>query len=219
MSIPKLFGSRACPFAHRTRLVLGHKDVAFELIEVDAHAKQTAFPNATLYGKVPVLEHDGHRFVESNIINEYLDETFPSPPALPKAPALRALARIWIDFANTRLAPCYAKLLQSATAAQRAAASSDLLEAMARMEHDGMRQLGRVPFWLGEAPSLTDFAIYPWFERMAATLRLFELEIPTDATRLRDWQHAMQALPSVRVVANPAEFYVERYRQAVLARG
>jgi glutathione S-transferase len=93
------------------------------------------------------------------------------------------------------------------------------LDVIQRMEDEGLRGLGRGPFWLGDAPSLLDFAIYPWFERMAATLGLFGLAIPEQATRLRTWQRTMQALPSARAVANPAEFYVQRYRQAVLARG
>ena len=38
MSEIKLYSARACPFAHRSRLVLGEKRVKFELVEIDALA-------------------------------------------------------------------------------------------------------------------------------------------------------------------------------------
>jgi glutathione S-transferase len=100
-----LFSARACPFAHRTRLVLGEKQLDFELVEIDLQNKPAWFNTVSVYGKVPALEHDGQRIVESAIVNEYLDEVFPTPALLPRAPAARALARIWIDYANTRFVP------------------------------------------------------------------------------------------------------------------
>src|SRR5262245_9877371 len=104
MSNLVLYSARACPYAHRTRLVLAEKGLSFELVEIDLANKPAWFNSVSLYGKVPALEHDGQRIVESAVINEYVDETFPEPPLLPRLPAPRAIARIWIDFANTRLA-------------------------------------------------------------------------------------------------------------------
>jgi glutathione S-transferase len=65
------------------------------------------------YGKVPALEHGETRIWESAVIKEYLDEVFPGPALLPKAPRDRATARIWIDYANTRFAPAFGKLLHT----------------------------------------------------------------------------------------------------------
>ena len=89
----RLFSARACPFAHRTRLVLAEKGLDFELVEIDLKNKPEWFSTVSSYGKVPALEHQGRRFVESAIVNEYLDEAFPEPALLPKAPWARALAR------------------------------------------------------------------------------------------------------------------------------
>ena len=60
MSQIKLFSARACPFAHRTRLVLTHKQLPFELVEIDLKNKPAWF-DATVsgYGKVPAVEHAG----------------------------------------------------------------------------------------------------------------------------------------------------------------
>ena len=51
-------------------------------------------------GYVPALEIDGRSFAESVAIIEYLDETHPEPPLLPKDPVgrarVRSLARLTI---------------------------------------------------------------------------------------------------------------------------
>src|ERR1700755_1794399 len=114
MTAIRLFSARACPFAHRTRLVLSHKRVPFELVEIDLQNKPAWFDRSVSgYGKVPAIEHGDVRIWESAVINEYLDEVFPEPRLLPSVPADRAAARIWIDYANTRFAPAVGKLLRS----------------------------------------------------------------------------------------------------------
>ena len=55
------------------------------------------------YGKVPVLVDGDAVVYESAIINEYVEEKYAEPRLMPKDLALRAKARIWIDFCNTRL--------------------------------------------------------------------------------------------------------------------
>ena len=52
---------------------------------------------------MPVLLDGEGVIYESAIINEYLDEKYPARPLMPRDPLLRSRARIWIDFANTRL--------------------------------------------------------------------------------------------------------------------
>lgn len=42
-----------------------------------------------------MLEHDGRIIVESNVINEYIDDVFPEPPLKPKDPFKLAQMRVW----------------------------------------------------------------------------------------------------------------------------
>lgn len=49
-------------------------------------------------GQVPTLAVDGHALTESSIINEYLEETRPERPLLPRSPLLRAEIRRWTKF-------------------------------------------------------------------------------------------------------------------------
>ena len=90
----ELFTAKTCPYAHRTRLALLEKGLDCEHVEIDFKNKSARFLEVSPYGKVPALYHDGNTIYESLIANEYLDETFPEPPLMPKTPALRAKARI-----------------------------------------------------------------------------------------------------------------------------
>jgi glutathione S-transferase len=213
MSEIKLYSARACPFAHRARLVLAEKRRAFELVEIDLTNKPAWYGGVSLYGKVPALEHAGNRIVESAVINEYLDEVFPEPALLPREPGQRALARIWIDFANTRLAPAFTKVLWGAAPADRDIGKGELKAALELIEREALAKLsGAGPYWFGAAPTLVDFAVYPWLERLPALERHGGFERPGGLERLLRLEEALRARDSVKEIANPTEFYLERYR-------
>ena len=88
-------------------MMLIEKDVAFTLREVDLNDKPDWFLEVSPYSKVPVIRHQGRVVYESAIINEYLDEVFPTPEMMPAGARARATARIWIDFMNMKLLPCF----------------------------------------------------------------------------------------------------------------
>ena len=212
MSKLTLYSARACPFAHRTRLVLAHKAIPFELCEIDLQSKPGWFHTVSGYGKVPAIEHDDVRIWESAVINEYLDEVFPSVPLLPREPAGRAAARIWIDYANTRFAPAFTKLLRGAGEAEQAAGRRELEETLSYIEHVGLAELSPSgPYFLGLEPSLVDFAFYPWIERWPGLEHLRGFAIPAEHTRLLRWRDALKALKAVTEQENSPEFYIERY--------
>jgi glutathione S-transferase len=213
MSHIKLYSARACPYAHRSRLVLAEKRLPFELVEIDLTNKPAWYGGISLYGKVPALEHAGHRIVESAIINEYLEEVFPEPRLLPREPGQRAVARIWIDFANTRLAPAFGKVLWGSSAAEQEAGKGELKAALELIETEALAKLsGAGPYWFGAAPTLVDFAFYPWFERLPALQEHGGFELPRSLERLARFRDALASRESVAAIKNPVEFYLERYR-------
>jgi len=54
-------------------------------------------------GVVPTLDHDGKIIIESNIIIEYLDDTFPEVSLKPEDTYQRAMMRLWLDTAETHV--------------------------------------------------------------------------------------------------------------------
>ena len=101
--ILQLYSFQLCPFAHRVRLALAEKGVAAQTKEINLKNKPANSTRTTPHGRVPLLVHGEVKLWESAIINEYLDEVFPDPPLMPASLPDRALARVWVKFADERL--------------------------------------------------------------------------------------------------------------------
>jgi glutathione S-transferase len=209
----EIYSAALCPYAHRTRLTLLEKEVPFKLIEIDLQSKPDNFGDISPYGKVPVLKHGDHRVWESAIINEYLEDAFPEPPLLPKAPIDRAQARIWIHFADTRLFATTHKLLVSREPQQQTQARQELTETL-RFIEEGLRNVSeKGSYWFGAEISLVDLTYYPWFEQVAVLEHFREFEFPAGLNRLKQWWEVVAQHESVRSIAKPQEFYLGQYAQ------
>jgi glutathione S-transferase len=212
----QLFSAKACPYAHRTRLVLAEKRVPFALHEIDLQNKPANFLAVSAYGKVPAIEHDGVHLYESAVINEYLEEVFPEPRLLPVGAAQRALARIWIDYANTRFVQAYGALLRAPDADAERAARAALNDTLGFLEREGLAKLSKGgPYFFGESISLVDLTFYAWFERLPALTHYRSYALPRELTRLAAWQDAVGGRDSARAHWSSTEYYVERYSRFV----
>lgn len=210
----ELFSFAACPFAQRSRMVLIEKGLDFELVEIDIHDRPAWFRDISPYGKVPVLRHAGRVVYESAIINQYVDETFGAQPLMPADSYGRALARIWMDYCDTRYLPATHKLMADREHPQRRAeAQAKLTEVLRFIEHEGLRRLGDGPYWLGAAPSLVDFHYLPFFERFAVYQELAGAEWPDDCTRLRQWYETAGQRRSFIETRHTLDFHLDQQRR------
>jgi glutathione S-transferase len=80
------------------RITLTAKGLAWDAIRIDLFKSEQYDPKYLKLnpkGVVPTLVHDGTPVIESTLICEYLDETFPDPPLMPKEAAARTRMRLW----------------------------------------------------------------------------------------------------------------------------
>lgn len=89
----KLCGFRVSNYHNKVRLALLEKGVAFEEDSTVTPSQKDDYLALSPMGKVPYLEADGTRLCESEVILEYLEETYPQKPLLPKDPLARAKVR------------------------------------------------------------------------------------------------------------------------------
>lgn len=96
----RLYNQPLSPFCRKIRLVLAEKKIEVELVEEKPWERRMDFLRMNPAGQVPVLKIDDLVIADSAAIFEYIEETQPDPPLLPKDPAARAEARriaAWFD--------------------------------------------------------------------------------------------------------------------------
>ncbi len=96
----KLYHFSLSPFSRKVRLVLAEKKIEVELIEERYWEERSDFIRLNPARKVPVLKTDKLVLPDSAAICEYIEETYPTPPLLPRNPEERAEVRrlvAWFD--------------------------------------------------------------------------------------------------------------------------
>ncbi len=90
------FGNSVC--CQKVRITLRTKRLEWQAIRVDLFKSEQYDPKYLKLnpkGVVPTLVHDGKPVIESTLICEYLDETFPEPPLIPDDVWQRTRMRLW----------------------------------------------------------------------------------------------------------------------------
>jgi len=166
----KLHGYFRSSAAYRVRIALNLKGLPAEHLSHHlrkGEQRDPAFLAINPQGLVPALEGDaGEVLTQSLAIIEWLDETYPEPPLLPKDPLRRAKARafaqaIACDTHPVQNLKVLARLRELGLAAEQVTAWA------AWANHEGLSACETLiadepgPFCFGAAPSLADLCLVP----------------------------------------------------------
>ncbi len=97
----KLYNAPQSTCSQRVRFVLNTKGLPFEEVKLNLLAGDQMKPEylkLNPHGVVPTLDHDGQIVIDSNVINEYLDEIEPRTSFTPEQPLARAHMRALMHF-------------------------------------------------------------------------------------------------------------------------
>lgn len=155
-------------------------------MEVDLKNKPADLLKINPYGKVPVLVDGDGVIYESAIINEYLEEKYPQVPLMPKEPLLKARARIWTDFCNTRVQDAASRITHGREPEK---AKEKLREYLTTLNcemagHD----------YIAGDYSLADITYIPFFVRRER----YDVTIDDGLSNLKRWVDRLLDRPAVR---------------------
>ena len=77
------------------------------------------------------------------------------------------------------------------------------------------KRSGEGDYWFGENISLVDLTFYPWFERIPTLEHYRKYTIPAEAILVKRWWSTVSDRPAVKAIANPVDFYIERYSRFI----
>jgi len=197
----KLYDFGPSPNCQRVEIALHEKGLSYDIEPVDLRKreqKKPEFLKLNPYGKVPVIV-DGQRVLfESCIINEYLDEQYPTPPLMPKDPYERARIRVLTDYGLNYIHSQYwairGELYVKKEEGERdwkliEETTQQLRELLQYLENE----IGDKAYFMEEF-TLLDIALVPRFLRMES----FGVLPATSIPRLGAWLQRMKERPSVK---------------------
>ena len=211
-----IYSVAACPYAQRTRILLGIKNIDAKLIELDLSKKRPDwFLAINPAGKVPAIVHDGRPLNESSVINEYLEEIFPDPPVFPADAYQKAFSRILIDTCNNSFTTNMYRLLMEQDSARRprieAAANKDwvwLNGMLTRLGPDRDFPFGGF--------GMAELTYAPFFKRYALNEYFWGYTIPANLPQVERWRQAVLSHDAVKATSLPADHYIKLYADYAL---
>jgi glutathione S-transferase len=208
---PTLYRAITCNFCHRAEIAFAAKGVELETVDIDLVHRPSWYREKASGGSVPLLEWDDLALHPSRVINEFVDERWPEPPLLPKDPAERAAARMWIEWWDEAPCPAYERRLMNVRPERDEplgeALDAALRECEARLaarRYDG-------GYWGGDSLGLVDATAAPMFVRFAGLRHFHGIDVPEDCGRVRRWRDALLADPSVRRTAPDEQALLDAY--------
>ncbi|XP_069111865.1 glutathione S-transferase omega-1-like [Argopecten irradians] len=191
----RLYSMRFCPYAQRTRLVLAHKKIDFETVNVNLKDKPEWFLERNPLGLVPVLEQDDRVIYESAITCDYLDDIYQDNKLTPSEPYRRARDSILLQLFGKVVTNYYGTLRNKGEDKE---VFQNFHTSLKPFEEEKGK---RGAFFGGDQPSMLDFMLWPWFERLPIISKMMPGAEALPAEKfpnLNAWVEAMLSQPAVK---------------------
>ena len=98
-----VIGSPISPYVKKVLTLLTMKGVEFEVDPITPFYGNDRFTELSPLRRIPVFIDGDFILNDSSVIAQYIEETWPTPPALPGTPKQRARARWYEEFASSRM--------------------------------------------------------------------------------------------------------------------
>ena len=201
-----LYGFDGSTYVRTVRMLLAEKGAQYDQVPVHVLKGEPRQPEHLArhpFGKVPVVDHDGFRVIETSAIAPYLDEVLPGPALTPDNPKDRARMRMamgiidsygygaLVGVAGYYLFPDFIGGPNEEARRKGIATSRQVLQEL-------MKLRGSDAFIVGERPSLGDLYLAPICFYVALTSDAGEV-FAVDG--FAAWWERVQAMPSYQATS------------------
>jgi glutathione S-transferase len=197
----KLYNMNLSNFATKCRIAIYDKGVKVDIVPIPGNdSKSPEYLKLNPLGKVPTLDADGVVIGESETINEYLEDKFPTPALLPKSPEGRARVRSFTRFHDLYLEPPLRALFPQMNPKTRdeKVVNDKLTELNTRLDQLE-KMLADSGFAAGADFTLADCALAPTTFFAVNMLGMFGAKPPLEGRpKLAAWWTHVQTRPSVK---------------------
>ena len=208
MTMPFLHEHPLSPYAQKNKIALREKGIAFSAATPDGMGSGGAggaFVAANPRAEVPTLIDGDVAIFDSTIIQDYIEERWPSPPLLPATPAARARVRMIEEVMDTQYEATTWGMMEIRVFGRAPGALGDALLARATAQIADLntwleRQLGDADWFNGAAFGWGDIAVVPFVMGAAG----FGAP-PAPGGKLAEWLGRCLARPSVAATAAEAQ--------------
>jgi glutathione S-transferase len=195
----KLYTVPLSNFGNKSVIVLYEKNADVEIVPPPGELQSAAYLAINPLGKIPALEVDGTVIPESEVINEYLEDKFPSPSLLPKDPESRARVRGFTRHHDLYLdPPMRALFFQMDPKTRDAEVVKQSLTGLEKALDYLESRLGS-PWAAGDSFTLADCALAPSIWYVGRIAPAFGAGDPlAKRPKLKAWFERVQQRPSVK---------------------
>lgn len=196
----KLYNANLSPFAARCRIQIYAKGLPVEMAAPPGGLHSDEYRALSPLGKVPALDLGaGVVLAESEVICEYLEDAFPTPPLRPADPVARARARLVSRVVDLYLVPPLSALFGQMNPKTRDAKLVEEKLGETQLRFDQLERLvDGAPFAIGDALGLADCALAPFLFFATRLLPMLGAGDPLAARpKLARVHAATQAHPAV----------------------
>lgn len=201
-----LYGFDGSTYVRTVRMLLAEKNTQYEQVPVHVLKGEPRQPEHLArhpFGKVPVLDYDGFRIIETNAIAPYLDEVLPGPSFTPDNPKDRARMRMAMGIIDSYgygalIGVAGYHLFADFIGGPNEAARRQAIATSRLVLQELMKLRGTDAFIAGARPSLGDLYLGPICFYVALTPDAAEVFAVEGFTA---WWEQMQAMPSYQATA------------------
>lgn len=200
---PTLYGFDASTYVRTVRMLLAEKGAAYDQVPVNVLEGEPRQPEHLArhpFGKVPVVDHDGMRIIETSAIARYLNEVLPGKSVIPGTPKDRARMDMGMAIVDSYgygalVGVAAYHLFPDFVGGKNEDMRKDCIEKSRLVLTELMKLRGDDPWIAGANPTLADFYLAPICFYVGLTEDAGKV---FDVPGFADWWARVQALPSYK---------------------